>query len=196
MIIYEMHVRGFTMHESSQVEHPGTFAGLMEKLPYLKELGINTVELMPVFEFDELADERVIDGKQLLNYWGYNTVCYFAPNTGYTAALEYNREGTELKTMIRTLNANGIEVILDVVFNHTAEGNEHGPCFSFKGMDNNIYYMLTPDGKYYNFSGVGNTLNCNQPMVRQFILDCLRYWVVEYRVDGFRFDLASILGRR
>ena len=195
MIIYEMHVRGFTMHESSQVEHPGTFAGLMEKLPYLKELGINTVELMPVFEFDELADERVIDGKQLLNYWGYNTVCYFAPNTGYTAALEYNREGTELKTMIRTLNANGIEVILDVVFNHTAEGNEHGPCFSFKGMDNNIYYMLTPDGKYYNFSGVGNTLNCNQPMVRQFILDCLRYWVVEYRVDGFRFDLASILGR-
>ena len=195
MVIYEMHVRGFTMHESSHVEHPGTFAGLMEKLPYLKELGVNAVELMPVFEFDELADERVIDGRQLINYWGYNTVCYFAPNTGYTAAIEYNREGTELKTLIRTLNANGIEVILDVVFNHTAEGNEHGPCFSFKGIDNNIYYMLTPDGKYYNFSGVGNTLNCNHPMVRQFILDCLRYWVVEYRVDGFRFDLASILGR-
>ena len=195
MIIYELHVRGFTRHPSSGTEHPGTFAGLLEKLPYLKKLGVNAVELMPVFEFDELADERIVDGKQLLNYWGYNTVCFFAPNTSYTAAVEYNREGTELKQMVRTLNENGIEVILDVVLNHTAEGDERGPFFSFKGMDNNIYYMLTPDGKYYNFSGVGNTLNCNHPMVRQFILDCLRYWVVEYRVDGFRFDLASILGR-
>ena len=195
MVIYELHVRGFTQHPSSGVDHPGTFAGLMEKLPYLKKLGINTIELMPVFEFDELADERVVNGEHLLNYWGYNTVCYFAPNTGYAAAVEFNREGTELKTLIRTCNANGIEVILDVVFNHTAEGNEDGPFFCFKGMDNNVYYMLTPDGKYYNFSGVGNTLNCNHPMVRQFILDCLRYWVVEYRVDGFRFDLASILGR-
>lgn len=195
MVIYEAHVRGFTMHPSSQAEHPGTFAGLMEKLPYLKSLGVNAVELMPVFEFDELAEERTVDGRKLLNYWGYNTVCFFAPNTSYTAAVEYNREGTELKTLIRTLKENGIEVILDVVFNHTAEGDERGPCFCFKGMDNNIYYMLTPDGRYYNFSGVGNTLNCNHPVVRQFILDCLRYWAVEYRVDGFRFDLASILGR-
>lgn len=195
MIIYETHVRGFTRHPSSGVSCPGTFEGLLEKLPYLLELGVNAVELMPVFEFDEVADGRTVDGKQLLNYWGYNTVCFFAPNTSYTAAVEYNREGTQLKKLIRTLNEHGIEVILDVVVNHTAEGDHRGPFFSFKGLDNNIYYMLTPDGSYYNFSGVGNTLNCNHPMVRQFILDCLRYWVVEYRVDGFRFDLASILGR-
>ncbi len=195
MIIYETHVRGFTKHPSAQVEHPGTFAGLMEKIPYLLELGINTVELMPIFEFDEKAEERVVNGKKLGNYWGYNPICFFAPNLDYVAADEFNHEGTELKEMIRTLNSYGIEVILDVVFNHTAEGDETGPFFSFKGLDNNIYYMLTPEGKYYNFSGVGNTLNCNHPMVRQFILDCLRYWVVEYRVNGFRFDLASILGR-
>ena len=195
MIIYETHVRGFTQHPSSGVKHPGTFEGLLEKLPYLLELGVNTVELMPIFEFDEMADERIVDGRQLLNYWGYNTICFFAPNTSYTATPEFNHEGTQLKHLIRTLNEHGIEVILDVVVNHTAEGNEEGPFFSFKGLDNNIYYMLTPDGKYYNFSGVGNTLNCNHPVVRQFILDCLRYWVVEYRVDGFRFDLASILGR-
>lgn len=195
LVIYEVHVRGFTRHPSSGVRCPGTFAGLREKIPYLKELGVNAVELMPIFEFDEMADERTVDGRQLVNYWGYNTVCFFAPNTSYTAAVEYNREGTELKGLIRALQENGIEVILDVVLNHTAEGNEHGPFFSFKGLDNNIYYMLTPDGYYYNFSGVGNTLNCNHPVVRQFILDCLRYWAAEYRVDGFRFDLASILGR-
>lgn len=195
MVIYETHVRGFTKHPSSGVKHGGTFAGLMEKLPYLLELGVNAVELMPIFEFDETADERIVDGRQLLNYWGYNTVCFFAPNTSYTAAVEYNREGTELKQLIREFNAHGIEVILDVVLNHTAEGDERGPFFSFKGIDNQIYYMLTPDGRYYNFSGVGNTLNCNHPVVRQFILDCLRHWVIEYRVDGFRFDLASILGR-
>ncbi|HIX14367.1 MAG TPA: glycogen debranching enzyme [Candidatus Hungatella pullicola] len=195
MIIYEVHVRGFTKHPSSGVKYGGTFAGILEKLPYLLELGVNTVELMPVFEFDEMEDSREVDGKCLFNYWGYNTVCFFAPNTSYTAELEYNREGYELKNLIRILNANGIDVILDVVLNHTAEGDERGPFFSFKGLDNNVYYMLTPDGKYYNFSGVGNTLNCNHPMVRQFILDCLRHWVVEYRVDGFRFDLASILGR-
>lgn len=194
-IIYELHVRGFTKDASSGVSHPGTFAGLMEKIPYLKELGINAVELMPIFEFDEMAGCREVDGRMLLDYWGYNPVCFFAPNTGYTAQLEYNQEGLELKTLIRALNENGIEVILDVVFNHTAEGNEQGPFFSFKGLDNNIYYMLTPDGYYYNFSGCGNTLNCNHPIVRQLILDCLRYWVINYRVDGFRFDLASILGR-
>lgn len=195
MIVYEMHVRGFTQHGSSQVEFPGTFAGLEEKIPYLLELGVNAVELMPVFEFDEKAEERVVNGQKLRNYWGYNPICFFAPNMDYTAEPELNRDSTELKRLIRSLNENGIEVILDVVFNHTAEGDETGPFFSFKGLDNNIYYMLTPDGRYYNFSGVGNTLNCNHPQVRQFILDCLRYWTVEYRVDGFRFDLASILGR-
>ncbi|MGE4549476.1 MAG: glycogen-debranching protein [Intestinibacillus sp.] len=195
LVIYELHVRGFTRHPSSRVRHPGTFCGLMEKIPYLKELGVNAVELMPVFEFDEMRDHREVDGRQLLDYWGYNPVCFFAPNAGYTAAREHNHEGDELKRLVRALNANGIEVILDVVFNHTAEGNEHGPFFSFKGFDNNIYYMLTPDGKYYNFSGCGNTLNCNHPVVQQMILDCLRYWVINYRVDGFRFDLATILGR-
>lgn len=195
LIIYELHVRGFTNHKSSGVEFPGTFAAIQEKLPYLLELGVNAVELMPIFEFDELEDNRVFEGEQLYNYWGYSTVSFFAPNTSYTAAKEYNREGDELRRTIKLLNENGIEVILDVVFNHTAEGNEMGPAFSFKGIDNNIYYMLTPDGKYFNFSGCGNVLNCNHPIVQQFILDCLRYWVVEYRVDGFRFDLASILGR-
>ncbi len=195
LVIYELHVRGFTRHVSSGVAGKGTFAGLKEKIPYLKELGINAVELMPVFEFDETMNSREVDGRRLLDYWGYNTVSFFAPNTSYTAANEFNREGTELKELIRALHENGIEVILDVVFNHTAEGNEQGPCFCFKGFDNRIYYMLTPDGWYYNFSGCGNTLNCNHPMVRQMILECLRYWTVYYRVDGFRFDLASILGR-
>lgn len=150
---------------------------------------------MPIFEFDEMNGCREVNGRKLLDYWGYNPVCFFAPNTSYTAQIEYNQEGLELKKLIKALNENGIEVILDVVFNHTAEGNELGPYFSFKGLDNNIYYMLTPDGHYYNFSGCGNTLNCNHPIVRQMILDCLRYWVINYRVDGFRFDLASILGR-
>ena len=195
LVIYELHVRGYTQHASSGVTHRGTFAGLMEKIPYLKELGVNAVELMPIFEFDELGDGREVDGKKLLNYWGYSTVSFFAPNTSYASAVEYNREGNELKTLIKNLNENGIEVILDVVFNHTAEGDEKGPFFSFKGFDNNIYYMLTPDGRYYNFSGCGNTLNCNHPVVQQLILECLRYWVTAYRVDGFRFDLASILGR-
>ena len=195
LIIYELHVRGFTKHESSGVLHPGTFAGLMEKLPYLLELGVNVVELMPIFEFDEMQDYREVDGEKLYNYWGYNTVSFFSPNTSYTAQKEYNREGNELKELIQTFNQHGIEVYLDVVFNHTAEGNENGPFFSFKGFDNNIYYMLTPDGYYYNFSGCGNSLNCNHPIVRQMILDCLRYWVTTYRVNGFRFDLASILGR-
>ncbi|MDO4298020.1 MAG: alpha-amylase family glycosyl hydrolase [Lachnospiraceae bacterium] len=195
LVIYELHVRGFTRHPSSGVTHKGTFAGLKEKIPYLKELGINAVELMPIFEFDETMNSREVDGRRLLEYWGYNTVSFFAPNTSYTAASEYNQEGTELKELIRELHSNGIEVILDVVFNHTAEGNEKGPTFCFKGFDNKIYYMLTPDGNYYNFSGCGNTLNCNHPIVRQMILECLRYWTVSYRVDGFRFDLASILGR-
>lgn len=195
MIIYELHVRGFTMDASSGVEKSGTFAGLKEKIPYLKELGITAVELMPIFEFDETRGKREYKGKELLDYWGYNTVSFFAPNTSYTWANEYNREGKELKELIKALNENGIEVILDVVFNHTAEGNEMGPVFSFKGIDNNIYYMLTPDGHYYNFSGCGNTINCNHPIVQQMIVECLRYWVTNYHIDGFRFDLATIMGR-
>lgn len=195
LIIYEMHVRGFTRSSTSGVAHPGTFAGILEKLPHLLALGINAVELMPVFEFNELEDARVIDGKTLYNYWGYNTVSFFSPNTSYSSENEYNREGNELKQMIRVLHEHGIEVILDVVFNHTAEGNEQGSAFSFKGIDNNVYYMLTPDGSYFNFSGCGNTFNCNHPVVQQFILNCLRYWATEYRIDGFRFDLAAIMGR-
>lgn len=195
LVIYEIHVRGYTKDKSSGVSAPGTFAGLKDKIPYLKDLGINAVELMPIFEFDEMESARVVDGVQLYNYWGYNTVSFFAPNTSYAFNEEHNHEGDELKSLIKALKENGIEVILDVVFNHTAEGNEMGPCFSFKGIDNNVYYMLTPDAHYYNFSGCGNVMNCNHPVVRNFIIDCLRHWAVEYRVDGFRFDLASILGR-
>ena len=194
LVIYETHVRGYTKDKSSGVSAPGTFAGLKDKIPYLKDLGINAVELMPIFEFDEMESARVVDDVQLYNYWGYNTVSFFAPNTSYAFNEEHNHEGDELKSLIKALKENGIEVILDVVFNHTAEGNEMGPCFSFKGIDNNVYYMLTPDA-HYNFSGCGNVMNCNHPVVRSFIIDCLRHWAIEYRVDGFRFDLASILGR-
>lgn len=195
LIIYETHVRGFTRHASSGVMHPGTFDGLMEKIPYLKELGVNAIELMPIFEFDEMRDMRVHDGNLLLDYWGYNPVAFFAPNTAYSAEHEFTNEGDELRRLVRTLHKNGMEIILDVVFNHTAEGNQDGPIFSFKGVDNSVYYLLAPDGTYYNFSGCGNTVNCNHPIVHQMIVECLRYWVIEYRIDGFRFDLASILGR-
>ena len=194
-IIYEMHVRGFTKDDSSGVKYPGTFAGVVEKIPYFKKLGITAVELMPIMEFDETINSRGFGNSMLYEYWGYNTVAFFAPNTSYAASHEFNYEGTELKNMVRALHENGIEVIMDVVFNHTAEGNEYGPTISFKGFDNNIFYMLTPDAKYYNFSGCGNTVNCNHPLVRDFIVSCLRYWVTEYHIDGFRFDLASILGR-
>ncbi len=195
LVIYELHVRGYTKDVSSGVSARGTYEGLRQKIPYLKDLGINAVELMPIFEFDEMESARVVDGEQLYNYWGYDTVCFFAPNTSYSSVVEHNHEGEELKRLIYELKENGIEVILDVVFNHTAEGNEDGPSFSFKGIDNNIYYILTPGGGYYNFSGCGNVLNCNHPTTRRFIIDCLRFWVTEYRVDGFRFDLASILSR-
>ncbi len=195
LVIYELHVRGFTMDPSSGVKHRGTFKGLMEKIPYLKHLGINAVELMPIFEFDETMNAREYQGNQLLECWGYNTVCFFAPNTSYASMTEHNSEGLELKQLIKAFHDHDIDVILDVVFNHTAEGNEDGRMFSYKGIDNQMYYMLTPDGKYFNFSGCGNTLNCNHPVVRRMIMECLRYWTVTYRVDGFRFDLASILGR-
>ena len=195
LVIYEMHVRGFTKDASSGVKYPGTFAGVMEKIPYLKDLGVNAVELMPVFEFDEIKDNRKHNDEILVDYWGYNPISFFAPNTSYAAKTEDNSSGTELKKLIKRLHDNGSECLLDVVFNHTAEGNELGPSISFKGFDNNVYYMLTPRGEYYNFSGCGNTLNCNHPVVRYMILECLRYWVTDYHVDGFRFDLASILGR-
>ncbi len=195
LIIYEMHVRGFTQAGSSGVEHHGKFKGIIEKLDYLQRLGVTALELMPVFEFDETLPHRDFYGRELIDYWGYNTVSFFAPNTSYNASAEYNREGVELKTLIRACHERNMDVLLDVVFNHTAEGDENGPIFSFKGIDNNIFYMLTPDGGYYNFSGCGNTLNCNHPIVQRLILDCLRYWVTVYHVDGFRFDLASILGR-
>lgn len=195
LIIYELHVRGFTFDKSSGVQFPGTFEGLEEKISYLKELGVNAVELMPIFEFDEIGSGRVLEDRKLYDYWGYNSVCFFAPNTSYAARDEGNKEGNSLKQLVKTLHKNGIEVILDVVFNHTAEGNNDGSIFSFKGFDNQVYYLLTPDGEYYNFSGCGNTLNCNHPIVQQMIIECLRYWVITYRIDGFRFDLASILGR-
>ncbi len=197
LVIYEMHVRGFTRSSSSAVKHPGTFAGLREKIPYLKELGVNCVELLPVFEFDEMELTRTnpLTGERLWNYWGYDTIGFFAPKAGYAAAGEAGLQSDEFKALIRELHKNGIEIVLDVVFNHTAEGNEQGPTISFRGLDNKTYYMLDPDGGYYNFSGVGNTFNCNNPVVRNFVVDCLRYWVAEYHIDGFRFDLASILGR-
>lgn len=197
LIIYEMHVRGFTRHPSSKTKYPGTYAALREKIPYLKELGVNCVELMPIFEFDEFENSRVLEatGQRLMNYWGYSTVGFFAPKAGYAASGKYSMQVDEFKALVKELHKNNIEVILDVVFNHTAEGNENGRYISFRGMDNKTYYMLTPEGYYYNFSGCGNTMNCNNPIVRNMILDCLRYWTSEYHIDGFRFDLATILGR-
>lgn len=195
LIIYEAHVRGFTKDESSGVKFKGTYAGLREKIPYLKELGVTAIELLPIFEFDEFEGAREVNGEKLYNYWGYSTVAFFAPKAGYAASGKYSMQADEFKTLVKELHKNGLKVILDVVFNHTAEGNEYGPYISFKGLDNNMYYILTPEGYYYNFSGCGNTLNCNNPIVRNLILGCLRYWVSNYHVDGFRFDLAAILGR-
>ncbi|MBR3158665.1 MAG: glycogen debranching protein GlgX [Atopobiaceae bacterium] len=195
LVIYEAHVRGLTMGAESGVKYKGSFAGLVEKIPYLKELGVNCVELLPIFEFDELENNRVVDGERLVNYWGYSTVDFFAPKAGYAASSMRGLASEELKNTIKQFHRSGIEVMLDVVFNHTAEGNEKGPCISFRGIDNKTYYLLTPEGYYYNFSGCGNTMNCNNAVVRNFILDCLRYWVSVYHIDGFRFDLASILSR-
>ena len=197
LVIYEMHVRGFTQHPLSGVKHRGTYAGIRDKIPYLKSLGVNCVELMPIFEFDEWENGRrhPETGAWLTNYWGYSTLAFFAPKAGFAATGRLGMQVDELKTLVKDLHRNGIEVILDVVFNHTNEGDHRGPTMSFRGLDNKTYYMLTPGGFYYNFSGCGNTLNCNHPVVRNLVLDCLRYWTAEYHVDGFRFDLASILGR-
>lgn len=197
LVIYEMHVRNFTCDPSSGVKYPGTFAGIMEKIPYLKELGVNCIELMPIHEFDEFENSKPspVDGHMLYNVWGYSNVGFFAPKAAYASTGRFGMQVDELKNLIKQLHANGIEVILDVVFNHTAEGNENGPYISYRGIDNKTYYMLTPDGYYFNFSGCGNTLNCNNPNVRDMIVESLRYWVTDYHVDGFRFDLAAILGR-
>ncbi len=197
-IIYELHVRGFTCHGSSGVSGPGTYRGLMEKIPYLKDLGINAVELMPVQEFD--ADDNTninpFTGKRLKNFWGYNTMAMFAPKGSYSSSGAMGEQVAEFRDLVHAFHGAGIEVILDVVFNHTAEGDETGPTISFRGIDNSIYYILDKDPRFYtNFSGCGNTFNCNNPLVREFILEVLRYWVIDMNVDGFRFDLASILGR-
>ena len=195
LVIYETHLRSLTMHPSSKVRHPGTYAGLIEKIPYLKQLGINCVELMPVFEFDEFEYSRVINGRRLFNYWGYSTVGFFAPKAGYAASARYELEADEFKNMVRSLHRNGIEIILDVVFNHTAEGADPDHYISYRGIDNRTYYLLDEQGHYLNYSGCGNTMNCNNAVVRNSILDALRYWVASYHIDGFRFDLASILSR-
>lgn len=197
LVIYELHVRGFTQHPSSGVKHPGTFQGLTEKIPYLRELGVNCVELMPVFEFDEWENIRTnpTTGEPLCNYWGYSTVGFFAPKSGYAATGRLGKQVLEMKSMVRALHESGLQCMLDVVFNHTAEGGEGGPVISFKGIDNQTYYLLGQDGSYANYTGCGNTLNCNHPVVRDFVLECLRYWVAEFHLDGFRFDLASVLGR-
>ena len=197
LIVYEMHVRNFTCGAASGVKHRGTFAGIVEKIPYLLELGVNCVELMPIHEFDEFENYRPspVDGHPLYNLWGYSNVGFFAPKAAYASSGRFSMQVDELKNLVKHLHANGIEVILDVVFNHTAEGDQRGPYISYRGIDNKTYYMLTPDGSYYNFSGCGNTLNCNNPNVRDMIVESLRYWVTDYHIDGFRFDLAAILGR-
>ncbi len=192
-IIYEMHVRGFTRSPSSGVTEPGTYAGIVEKIPYLKSLGVTAIELMPVNEFP--IEEP--DGTKPVRtyYWGYDPMAFFSPHRGYMTGHKPGDQVRQFKEMVRELHAAGIEVILNVVFNHTAEGNETGPTFGFKGLENRVYYMLNNDGTYKNFSGCGNTVNGNHPIVREMIFHCLRHWVHNYHIDGFRFDLASILSR-
>jgi isoamylase len=197
-IIYEAHVRGLSRHPSAEVAHPGTYRGVIEMIPYLKDLGITSLELLPVQEFDSLeySRENPVTGERLTNYWGYNTLAFFAPKGAYAADGSLGEQVTEFKEMVRELHRAGIEVILDVVFNHSGEGNELGPTLSFRGIDNTTYYMLDDNPRYYrNFSGTGNTINCNNAVVRTFITEALHYWVVDMHVDGFRFDLGSILGR-
>lgn len=197
-VIYELHVRSFTRHPSSGVAQPGTFRGVAERIPYLKDLGVTAVELMPVTEFNE-NDLKLINpftGERLVNLWGYDPISFFAPKAAYAADASVQGALDEFKQMVKMLHEAGIEVILDMVFNHTGESDETGPTINYRGIDNAVYYMVDPEtGVYENFSGCGNTLNCNHPVVRSLIMDALRYWVTEMHVDGFRFDLASILGR-
>jgi isoamylase len=195
-IIYEMHARGFTESPSSRVRQPGKFAGIIDKIPYLQDLGITAVELMPIFDFDE-TDVRIVDGQRLPDYWGYSTLGFFAPQSAYCASPKSGSHLQEFRDLVKALHQAGIEVILDVVFNHTDEGNELGPTLSFRGIDNRTYYFLVPgDLQYYrNYSGCGNTFNCNHPIAVKLIVESLRYWVREAHVDGFRFDEGSILSR-
>jgi glycogen operon protein len=197
-IIYELHVRGYTVDASSGVAHPGTYRGLMEKIPYIQSLGVTAVELMPVFEFNESENDRINPktGERLKNFWGYNPLGFFAPKAAYASNGSDGNQVREFKEMVKAFHRAGLEVILDVVFNHTAEGDAEGPVISFRGLDNTVYYILDPETREYaDLTGCGNTLNCNHPVVQTLILDCLRHWVVEMHVDGFRFDLAPILGR-
>jgi glycogen operon protein len=196
-LLYELHVRGFTCHPNSLTARPGTFAGLVEKIPYLQELGVTAVELLPIHEFDECDCQFVnpLTGEHLRNFWGYNSIAFAAPKAGYARTGTENGQVNEFREMVRAFHAAGMEVILDVVFNHTGEGDDRGRTYSFRGLDNELYYLLGPDGKYLNYSGCGNTVNCNHPVVRELLITCLRFWVAEMHVDGLRFDLASILGR-
>jgi len=197
-IIYELHVRSFTQHESAGVSSPGTFAGLIEKIPYLKNLGVTAVELMPVFEFDEHENTRLnpATGERLQNVWGYSPLSFFAPHLAYAGTTSGRVALREMKRMVKAFHSAGLEVILDAVFNHTGEPERGGAISSLRGIDNAVYYMLAPvTGEDRNYSGCGNTLNCNHPVVRNLIMDCLRYWVTEVHIDGVRFDLASIMGR-
>lgn len=197
LVIYEMQVRGFTQDGSSQTKTPGTFLGIVEKIPYLKSLGVNAVELMPLFEFDECENKRINPktNQKLKNFWGYSTINFFTPMNRFSSSLSWTGAMDDFRTLVREMHKNGIEVYLDVVYNHTAEGNDTGPFLSFKGIDNSVYYMVDPKGEYLDFSGTGNTFNANHPVTAQLILDSLRYWVSEMHVDGFRFDLASCLTR-
>jgi glycogen operon protein len=196
-LVYELHVRGFTCHSSSGVARPGTFAGLIEKIPYLQWLGVTAVELLPIHEFDEgdCPFTNPLTGERLRNFWGYNSIAFAAPKAAYAASGPEHGQLTEFREMVRAFHAAGIEVILDVVFNHTGEGDYRGRTTSFRGLDNDLYYLLAPDGSYLNFSGCGNTVNCNHPVVRHLLMNCLRFWVADMHVDGLRFDLASVLGR-
>lgn len=197
LIIYEMHVRGFTQHPSSGVEYPGTYRGLIEKIPHLLDLGVNAIELMPIYEFNEreVSQLNPHTHEPLFNYFGYSTLNFFSPMTRYASQSNGDQAINEFKMMVRELHKNGIEIILDVVYNHTCEGNEQGPTLCYRGLDPKTYYMINAEGHYLNFSGCGNTLNCNHPITIELILNSLRYWVTEMHIDGFRFDLASILNR-
>jgi glycogen operon protein len=196
-ILYELHVRGYTAHPSSGVAHPGTFAGLAEKVAHIEALGVTAVELLPIHEFDELdcAFSDPGSGEPNRNFWGYNTIAFGAPKAAYASDPSGAEPYKEFHRLVRALHAARVEVVLDVVFNHTAEGGEGGPTYSFRGLDNGLYYMLDERGRYLNFTGCGNSVNGNHPVVRSLLLSTLRNLVDEANVDGFRFDLASVLGR-